>query len=148
MQYECETVINLPRARVIELFDDPDNLSKWQPGLQSFEHISGELGQTGAQSRLVYDENGRTIEMIETISTRNLPDEFSATYEAKGVHNWVSNHFYEIEPDKTRWVMETEFKFSGMMRVMALFMRGAFPKQTRKMMDNFKQFAEGVQSNA
>ena len=54
----------------------------------------------------------------------------------------------EIEPDKTRWVMETEFKFSGMMRVMALFMRGAFPKQTRKMMDNFKQFAEGVQSNA
>ena len=67
MKYEVETTIDLPRERVIELFDNPDNLPKWQPTLQSFELISGESGQPGAKSRLVYLEDGREIEMIETI---------------------------------------------------------------------------------
>jgi len=29
MKYECELIIDLPRDRVIEMFDNPDNLSKW-----------------------------------------------------------------------------------------------------------------------
>lgn len=142
MKYNCEVTIDLPREEVIELFDSSENLSKWQPGLQSFEHMSGEPGQVGAKSRMVYDENGRIIEMIETITNQNFPDEFSATYEAKGVINWNSNRFY-AEGDKTRWVQETEFKFSGIMRVISVFMRGTFPKETMKSMNQFKAFAEG-----
>ena len=144
MNYECDITIDLPRDKVMELFDDPDNLPKWQPGLQSFEQISGEFGEPGAKSRLVYDENGRTIEMIETITVRDLPNELSFIYEAKGVHNVISNHFYELGSDQTRWLMKSEFQFSGMMRLMAFFMRGAFPKQTRKMMADFKAFAENA----
>ena len=94
MKYNSEVVIDLPRPRVVELFDNADNLSKWQPGLSSFEPLSGELGQTGAKSRLVYDMNGRRVEMTETIVSRDLPDEFSATYAAKGVMNWKENWFY------------------------------------------------------
>lgn len=44
MKYELEITINLPRERVIELFDNPDNLKKWQEGLQSFSHRSGTPG--------------------------------------------------------------------------------------------------------
>jgi len=142
MEYTCELIINLPRNRVIELFDSSENLTKWQPGLQEFEHISGEPGQDGAKSRLVYDENGRRIEMVETILNRNFPDEFSATYEAKGVFNRISNHFYEDSPDKTRWVMESEFDFSGVYKLMGIFMKGSFPKETTKQMNSFKTFAE------
>jgi carbon monoxide dehydrogenase subunit G len=144
MRYTTEVTINLPRERVIELFDDVDNLKKWQPGLQSFEHISGEPGQPGAKSRLVYDMNGRKIEMIETITSRNLPDEFSGTYDAKGVHNVMVNRFYADSPDRTRWVTESEFQFGGFMRLLGLFMRGSFPKQTRKTMEDFKRFAESA----
>ena len=143
MKYTTEIVIDLPRERVIELFDDPDNLPKWQPGLQSFEHLSGEPGRPGARSRLVFDQGGRRIEMIETITRRDLPDEFSGTYETQGVENWMTNRFIEEGPERTRWVAETEFQFSGLMRIMAFFMRGAFPKQTQEFMQNFKEFAEG-----
>ena len=73
---------------------------------------------------------------------RNLPDEFSATYEAKGVYNEISNFFHETGENQTRWVMNSEFKFSGLMRLMGIFMRGAFPKQTLKSMQSFKNFAE------
>ena len=80
MKYTVETEINLPIARVVELFDDPENLKHWQPGLLSFEPISGTPGQPGAKSKLKYKMGKRDIEMVETISVRNFPDEFSGTY--------------------------------------------------------------------
>lgn len=145
MKYTCELTIDLPRDEVIALFDDADNLPKWQPGLQSFEHLSGEPGRPGAKSRLLYDQGGRRIEMTETILRRDLPDLFSGTYETRGVHNEIVNHFHD-EGDRTRWVLESDFRFSGFMLLMLLFMRGAFRKQTEKTMQRFKDFAEGRES--
>ena len=144
MQYKNEITIDLPLTRVIELFDSFENLTKWQPGLQSFEPLEGEPGQAGARSRLVYDENGRQVEMIETIVRREYPDAFTATYEAKRVINWVANCFVEEDPGHTRWVMDNEFKFSGLMALMGLFMRGAIQKQTLRDMNRFKAFAESA----
>lgn len=142
MKYETEVVVELPRERVIELFDDPDNLPQWQPGLRSFEHISGVAGQPGAKSKLIYEMGNRTVEMIETIEKRELPDEFTSTYEAKGVWNHNANRFYEDGSDKTRWVLDTDFRFSGFMKLMAIFMPESFKKETIKTMMAFKQFAE------
>lgn len=141
MKYQVEVALDLPRWRVVELFDDPDNLAKWQPGLQSFELIEGESGQPGARSRLVYDIDGRQVEMIETIEKRALPHTFTGTYEAAGVWNRVENHFFEEKPERTRWLTDVGFKFSGLMRVLAFFMRGRFRKQTAENMRRFKEFA-------
>ena len=143
MEYTVEVTIDLPRDRVIELFDSSENLHEWQDGLQSFEHIEGEPGQPGAKSRLMYEMGNRKVEMIETIEKRALPDEFTAVYEAGGVWNRAANRFYEEGDGTTRWLMDTEFKFSGFMKVISVFMRGSFPKETRGSMESFKAFAEG-----
>ena len=66
---------------------------KWQPGLISFDHISGTVGEMGA---MLYKMGSREIEMIETITVKNLHDEFSGTYEANGVWDEVKKKFYEI----------------------------------------------------
>jgi len=142
MKYSNQVTINLPRDRVAELFDDPENLTKWQDGLLEFETIAGEPGAAGAKSRLVYDTNGRRIEMVETITERRMPDVFAGTYEAKNVKNWVTNRFVPDGPNRTVWTTDNEFKFSGLMALFALFMRRAFPKQTLKDMNRFKAFAE------
>ena len=144
MKYTSDLLIELPVSRVIELFDSFENLQKWQPGLISFEHLSGVPGAPGAKTLLAYDTKGRREEMIETIITRDLPDEFTATYEAKGVMNWVSNRFVEEGGDRTRWLMENEFRFSGIMRVASVFMRGMIAKQTLADMTRFKEFAENA----
>ena len=150
MKYTCEITIDLPRQRVIELFDNPDNMSKWMPGLQSFEHLTGARGEPGATARLIFDQGGKQIEMTETILSRNLPEEFSRTYKTEGVENHLVNRFYEEESQRTRWVTETEFTFSGKMKVMASMMKGAFKEQTEEYMERFKNFAEtrGAQSLA
>jgi len=142
MNYTVAVEIDLPRARVLELFDNPDNMTKWQPDLVSFEHISGEPGQTGAKSRLSYKMGRRDIEMIETITKRNFPDEFNGTYQTKGIFNIITNRFEIMEENKTKWTAENEFQFSGFMKLMGFFMKGGFPKHTLKMMNQFKEFAE------
>jgi hypothetical protein len=80
--------------------------------------------------------------MIETIVRRDLPDNFTGTYDAQGVHNIIENHFYTDGPESTRWVMDTEFQFSGFMRIASKFMGGVFRKQSMEFMQNFKDFAE------
>lgn len=142
MEYTNEITIEQPRSLVVELFDDPENMKQWQEGLLELEHVSGDPGQPGANSRLLIESSGRKIEMIETVIKRDLPDEFHAKYTTEGVENWVKNYFIDEGPNRTRWVTENRFEFSGMMRIVSFFMRGAFPKQTQQSMQDFKEFAE------
>jgi len=142
MKYSHQIEISLPREKVIELFDNPDNMKHWQPGLISFEHISGDQGRPGAKMLLNYKMGKREIKMIETILIRKLPDEFTGTYEAKGVWNRVKNTFTEPSDGTTIWVSENEFKFKGFMKLMAALMPGTFKKQSYKYLEYFKEFAE------
>lgn len=142
MKYELELDINLPRKKVIELFDNVDNLKKWQPGLVSFDHISGTQGEVGAKSNLHFKMGKREFKMVETITAKNLPDEFSGTYELKGMWNHAQNFFVEKDEQTTSWKVKQEFKGKGLMALMCWLMPGAFKKQTHKYMGLFKAFAE------
>lgn len=146
MKYNTELIIDLPRDRVIELFDSLENMYKWQPGLKSFEVISGDPGQEGSRSRMVYEGRKNDLTMIETITKRNFPDEFHATYEAKGVHNEMYNYFSESDEQLTTWRTVSVFRFSGLMALMAPFMKSAFTKNTLLSMERFKTFAENPDS--
>lgn len=142
MKHINEIIIKLPRKRVLELFDSTDNLYKWQKSLTKFEHLSGISGEVGAKSKLTYKHGKGNFELIETITVKVFPDEFSGTYEGKGVFNEVKNYFSEIDDNTTRWVSESEFKFSGFMKIISLFMSGSFKKESMKFMTSFKEFVE------
>ena len=142
MKYTAEIEINKPVEKVVELFDNPSNLKKWMEGLESFEPISGSPGQVGAKSRLKFKMGKREIEMIETVTVRNLPHEFSGTYEAKGVFNTVKNKFVALPGNRTKYVSEQEFHFKGFMKIIGKLMPGAFKKQSMKYLSAFKTFAE------
>lgn len=141
--YTVEIEIDLPRDRVIDLFDNPDNMFKWQPGLQSFEHVSGEPGQPGARSRLVYLNGKREFELFEVVTERNLPDEFNGHYEWPGGRNTLRNRFIELGPNRTKWESTCEYELTGLMeRIMGTFFPGVFRKQNLLFLRNFKAFCE------
>lgn len=142
LDYTIDLEIDLPRDQMVALLDNPENLAKWQRGFVSMEHLEGEAGQPGAKSKLVYQMGKRTIEMTEIITRRDLPEAFDSIYEAKGVHNVVKNRFIEAGPDKTRWESDQRFEFKGFMKLIGFLMPGAFKKQSRKYMVDFKNFAE------
>ncbi|QQS30815.1 MAG: SRPBCC family protein [Sphingobacteriales bacterium] len=145
MKYTVEIEINKPIDKVIELFDNVDNMGKWMEGLQSFEPLSGTPGQVGAKSKLRFKMGKREIEMIETITVRNLPEEFSGTYEVDNVFNIVKNKFVKISEERTKYITENEFQFKGIfMKIIAFLMPGAFKKQSLQYLNAFKKFAENA----
>jgi len=141
MKYTSEIEINLPREKVIELFDNKANLKHWQEGLQSFEHLSGDPGTIGSKYTLKYKMGKRNIEMTETILKKESPN-FDFLYEAKGVWNEVKNSFSEIDQNQTKWTIENDFRGKGMMAIMLFLMPSMFKKQTMKFMNSFKKFTE------
>ena len=144
MRFGLDLEINVPRDCVVGLFLDPDNLKKWQPDLVSLKQIGGDAPRAvGAKWTQVHKMGGRDVEMIETILTHNYPEEFSATYEADGIWNLIENRFLEVGSDKTKWLLDADFKCSGfVLRLMTLFAPGMFRRQTKTFMDRFKAFAE------
>lgn len=143
MIYDVEITIDLPRDEVIKKFDNTENMKHWQQGLVTSEHISGTPGEVGAKMQLTYKMGKREMVLLETITKRNFPTEFHGTYDTKGVHNLQKNYFEDINEKQTKWISKCEFLPTNFtMRVMTLLMPGAFKKQTKKYMLDFKNFAE------
>jgi len=147
MKYSVEIEINKSIEKIIPLFDSVEHLDKWMEGLKSFEHLSGTPGQVGSKSKLVFQMGRRQISMIETITVKNLPHEFSGTYQADGVFNIVKNKFVKISDNKTKYISEQEFQFKGIfMKLMGFLFPGMFKKQSMKYLTNFKNFVENYKN--
>ena len=143
MKYSVEVTIEKPRDEVIKKMDNVDNMKHWQKGLVSSEHISGTPGQVGAKMLLNYKMGKRELSLTETITKRNFPKEFNATYTTKGMHNIQENIFEKTSEGHTKWVSNCEFQPSGfMMKAMAFLMPRAFKKQSKQYMIDFKNFVE------
>ena len=142
MRYQNEVIIKASRDKVIELFDNPDNLAKWQKGFVSMELIEGDPREVGAKHKMRYKMGKRDVEMIETVTKKDLPNIFSGSYEAKGVYNHIDNYFEVVDENTTKYRSENEFRLKGMMKLMGLIMPGAFKKQTQQYMNDFRDFVE------
>ena len=146
MQFSCTVDIDQPIEKVIELFDNPDNMKEWQDGFVSFKHLSGSPGEVGSTSVITYENRGKPFELIETIMVRNLPHEFSGMYEHKSMTNTMQNIFTTLENGNTRWTANIEYtKMKGLMlKILTTFMPSMFKKQVQKWMNQFKDFAEKI----
>ncbi|QIE58909.1 SRPBCC family protein [Rasiella rasia] len=149
MKYTTEIIINKPRAEVIEKLDNPENMKHWQRGFTGYNQLNGTSGEAGSQMEMHYKTGKREMTLTETIVKNNFPAEFHATYDAKGVHNIQKNFFEAIDENTTKWRSECEFQFQGFgMKLMGFLMPGAFKKQSKKYLDDFKNFVENGTSVA
>lgn len=142
MKHKTEVVIDADRETVWRLFDNPDNMTKWQPTLKSFTHRSGTPGEPDAVSDLVYDENGREVILTETITARRQPDFLAGTYESKWGNAVIVNRFEEVDDGRTRWVTYQNHAFKGFMKILALFVARSIRKRSETDMERFKLFVE------
>jgi len=139
-QYQIE--IDADRETVWKLFDDPGSLRAWQPTLESFTHKSGTPGQPDAVSELVYNENGRRVTLVETVTECREPDFLAGLYESPVGKALVVNHFTDAGPGRTRWTMYSNQQFTGIWRLLSLFLAGSIRRRNEDMMNNFKLLAE------
>ncbi|WP_164510834.1 SRPBCC family protein [Nonlabens xiamenensis] len=151
-----EIIIHLPLSKVIYLFQQPEYFKHWQHGLIDFKYLSGAPGAQGSTRQMRIKMAGQAITMKEEITLVDLPHRWKATYKLKGVINYQDNKFESCSDSiqqpltninknnqgSTRWLAQSQFKFTGMMRWVAKARPQAFEKQTRQHMNDFKIFAE------
>ena len=153
MKYTVSLEIGLPRERVVQLLADQELLPKWLRGLVLHEPLSGVPGQVGTKSRVVLQMGQQKIECIETITRREPADlreipkhsvvHFEREIVGAGMWSVVRDRLTEAGPETTLWASENECRFSSLlMRLVGLFMPGAFRKQSQQHMEDFKAFAE------
>ena len=145
MKFDFTLELALPRDRVWRAFDNPANMPKWQPSLITFESVSGTPGQVGAVSRLVYQEGSREIEMVETVTVRREPEEFSGTYDSDHGVTSVSNRFVEAESGGTSWDVASAMQLKGMAKFMGAMLRGMIESRVRTDCERFKTLLEAGQ---
>lgn len=152
MKYTVSIEIDMPRDGVVQLLADPAHLPKWLRGLVLHEPLNGAHGQVGTKSRVVMQMGKQKIEATETITRREPADlrriprgsvvHFDREIVGKGMWSAVRDRLTEVDPETTLWVSESEYRFSGLMRLVGPLMPGAFRKQSRQHMHDFKAFAE------
>jgi uncharacterized protein YndB with AHSA1/START domain len=146
MKFRNEIVIDADQRSVWAVFDNPEYMKAWQPTLESFARKSGEDGQPGSVTELVYDEDGRKVRLVETITERREPHFLAGTYESDIGNALIVNHFEDAGDGRTRWVMHGNHSFKGVFRLLGIFFAGSVRKRNEDLMNNFKLFAETQQA--
>lgn len=140
MKFSCSVKINCHKAKVAEIFSNPNLLRHFQEGFITKEPLEGEPGEKGAQSKMVYEK----MELKETILYNKLPDEFMALYEHKHMTNTMKVRFESISETSTIYTSDIEYtKFNGfIIKIIARLFPGMFKKQVLKWMILFKNYCE------
>ncbi len=142
MKIKVEAKIRASRDFVWAVFENPDNLTRWQPTLETFMHRTGEVGQPGATSELVYNENGKKITMIETVTERRKPQFMAGIYDSARATSLIVIHLEEIDDNTTRFVSYTNMKFKGMMKIMSVFVAKSIRDRAEADLNRFKLLVE------
>lgn len=142
MRLRFELVVERPRDEVWGAYDDPQNLAKWQPTLRASGVQSGRQGQVGAVSRLVYEEEGRRILMLETITGRREPESMSATYDTSMLANHLWLGFEPLDEARTRMSIDAEIRFKGLRMPLGFFLGKSVSRRLRADFERFKLLLE------
>ena len=142
MKLKFEAKIKASRDLVWAIFDNPDNLSRWQPTLESFTHLAGDPGQPGAVSELVYNENGKKVTMTETVTERRKPHFMAGTYDNDRATSLIVNHFEEIDANTTRFISYSNMNFKGIMTLLSLFVARSIRARVEADLSRFKLLVE------
>lgn len=143
MKYTLDILIEAPLDICIHTFANSENMKHWQRGLVSIEHISGTPGALGAKMKLHYLMRKLRMSVIETITHKNLPHQWHATYTTENADYIQENYFKATSENQTQWTSIIEFlPLTFMMRLKLWLMPTTFKKHSLQYMKDFKNFAE------
>jgi len=142
MKLNFEVEIDAALDVVWAAFTDPDNMGRWVQNFESFTPKTGDPGQTGASAEIIFNENGKRVAMLETITERRDPDFLAASYETDHGTTVIVQHFETIDENRTRWSSWCRFTLTGFMRLITWFVSCVVRKRTEGDMQRFKLMVE------
>lgn len=105
---ETRVEIDKPRDVVWKYFTDESKMKEWMPNLKSIEPISGKPLTAGSKFRIVFEEDGTEIVMIETMKEVIKEEVFAFVLENEMINADVRIEFLD-KGEKTELVEKNTF---------------------------------------
>ena len=144
MKHEGYIDIDQPIELVTSYFLDPRHIGEYQDGFVRKELKTGKQGQSGAVSKMYYENGKHKMELTETVISNKLPKSYEAFYHHKHMDNTMKCEFETLPNGSTRYKVMVEYTRIDwiMPRLFAILFPGMYKKPAREWMENFKRFVE------
>ena len=131
MRFGWEADIERPMDEIVAALRDPQSPLEWQPGLARIEPISGHPGREGSVSEYVFDLDGNTFRLTETVVVDRLPEQRTTRYEGRGMRHKITHELEAAGSGHTTLRAIHEGHLTGMARLMALPLRNVLRQRWR-----------------
>ena len=141
-EYQLETEINRPVEEVFQLFNDHNRLSEWLTEVKSFESITETEDKVGSKYKLMVDNDGKIVELIETLTGYKENETLEIDFTAGWMHKY--NHFtFEKSDNGTKIIAKYSIEGTNpFARSLFLFFTKTFQEIDSTNLSRFKTFAE------
>lgn len=142
-KFNTETIVDLPRETVVDLYTDIQYFSHWQQNFVAHKYLSdpdeGEL----EVAEVTYNFEGNSVTFIRKVLKMDLPEVIVSTFEINGIREIVETKFVAISARQTKILVEVVISTeSAVVQADFVKLTEAFRIQTAAMQQSFKRFAE------
>jgi hypothetical protein len=81
------------------------------------------------------------------VTDKHRPDFIAGNYITAGSRAVVVNHFEQVAPQRTKWIVFANYRFTGAMKFLSFFGAGKIRDRTMANMERFKLFVETQVAN-
>ncbi|WP_143026616.1 SRPBCC family protein [Ferrimonas sediminum] len=142
MKYQHKVSLNADIQTVCRLFSEHQSLKQWQPELHEVTPLIGVPGEQGSTCFMEYRLGLFQFLVLKTIVTNHPPKTFVATYQIHNIWNQKKSHFVRLDEHRTRWVLVSEFRFNGIMKLVGFFFPLLFRYTTSRYMKQFQSYID------
>ena len=100
-----EQEINKPLEKSFAVFMDGDQMNKWLPSLDSVIILEKNDNEVGSKFKLFFTEDGKTIEMLETVTGYDKNKIYNVILENEDVFFKIENTFEAIDSLNTKIIV-------------------------------------------
>ena len=144
VDYEVVVEVEKPLEETWTLFNDHTIMDQWVKGVKSFDPIEENESMVGNKYRMIVEDQGREVEMIETITAWVPNEKVGMQFEAGEMFKENDIRF-AFENGKT--VITNDASCAGttyLTKCMFPYFKSMFKKIDQEMLDDFKSMAEKI----
>ena len=142
-KYSVSVEVDVPIEEVWEVYMDESRMDEWLTGFRSMETIEGEPLTVGSKHRLVFEERGKEVVLVETVRVIDPPREFAFDLEHELMNSTMSVTLESIGDDKTRLISQTATSSPKLLwKIIMPFMTPQMRKRHRGDLERLKAMIE------
>ena len=141
--YSVSVEVDKPIEEAWDIYMDESRMGEWLTGYKSMELFEGEPLTVGSKHRVLFEDRGREVVLIETITAIDPPREFAFDLDHEIMNSSTRITLERISPDRTRLVSDTETRSSKLLwKIIIPFMTPQMRKRHRGDLEKLKAMIE------